>query len=113
SEARHTPGPWTVLPEELDRDYIRTRGTVLGGRYKIANVLQPSGRNLSKELRKREAEETRANVRLIAAAPKLLAALERLISNRHYFMTSHEDKGTCAQCGENFRHGVHYRVGES
>lgn len=76
SEARHTPGPWTALPEELDRDYIRIRGTVLGGRYKIANVLHPSGRNLSKELRKREAEETRANVRLIAAAPKLLEACE-------------------------------------
>lgn len=54
-----------------------------------------------------------AYAQLFKAAPKLLAALERLISNRHCFMTSHEDKDTCAQCGENFRHGVHYRVGES
>lgn len=80
SEAKHTPGPWTVLPKELDCDYIRIRGTVLGGRYKIANVLHPSGRNLSKELRKREVEETLANVRLIAAAPKLLEALEVIVA---------------------------------
>lgn len=76
SEAKHTPGPWTVLPEELDRDYIRIRGTVLGGRYKIANVLHPCVDDVSKSLRERELEETRANVRLIAAAPKLLEACE-------------------------------------
>ena len=91
SEAKHTPGPWTVLPEELDRDYIRIRGTVLGGRYKIANVLHPSGRNLSKELQKREAEETRANARLIAAAPKLLEACEALLDGLDdYWITTAE-----------------------
>ena len=66
----HTPGPWAVLPEEVDRDYIRVRGTRLGDRYKVANVLTPTGQGVPA----REAEETRANARLIAAAPELLEA---------------------------------------
>ncbi len=63
----HTPGPWEVLPEEVDREYIRVRGTNLGGRFKIANVINGApgfGAN-----------ETRANARLIAAAPGMLDAL--------------------------------------
>lgn len=68
---KHTPGPWTVLPEELDRDYIRVRGTQLGKRYKIANVPTPTNGV------EREAEETRANARLIAAAPELLEAIQK------------------------------------
>lgn len=69
---KHTPGPWTVLPEEVDRDYIRVRGTQIGMRYKIANVPTPTNGV------EREAEETRANARLIAAAPELLEALAEL-----------------------------------
>lgn len=71
---KHTPGPWTVLPEEVDRDYIRVRGTRLGERYKVANVPTVTGRGVPA----READETRANARLIAAAPELLEALEVL-----------------------------------
>lgn len=73
-KALHTRGPWTTQPEEVDRSYIRVRGTQLGGRYKVANVLTPvyEGSHM------REAEETRANARLIAAAPNLLMALEML-----------------------------------
>ena len=41
SEARFTKGPWRTLPEEVDKSYVRVRGTVLGGRYKIANVETP------------------------------------------------------------------------
>ena len=37
--AAHTPGPWQLLPEEAGKDYLRIRGTQLGGRYKVANVL--------------------------------------------------------------------------
>jgi hypothetical protein len=61
-----------MLPEECDKPYIRIRGTRLGGRYKIANVLTPTYDGLHQ----REAEETRANARLIAAAPDLLEALK-------------------------------------
>ena len=68
----HTPGPWLLLPEEVDKPYIRVRGTHLGGRYKIANVVTPIYENIHE----REAQETRANARLIAAAPELLEALQ-------------------------------------
>jgi hypothetical protein len=67
----HTRGPWKVLPEEVDKPYIRIRGTVLGGRYRVANVLTP----IYDGVHEREAVETRANARLIAAAPELLDSL--------------------------------------
>lgn len=79
----HTPGPWNLLPEECDRPYVRVRGTVPGGRFKIANVLTPAYEGVHE----REAKETRANARLIAAAPELLAALKLML------------KGTDEDCG--------------
>lgn len=69
----HTPGPWRVLPEEADKPYIRVRGTRLGCRYKVANVLTL----VYDGVHEREARETLANARLIAAAPTLLAACRR------------------------------------
>lgn len=69
---KHTPGPWKMLPEECDRPYIRIRGTSIGDRYKIANVLTP----IYDGVHQREADETRANARLIASAPDLLEALQ-------------------------------------
>ena len=59
------------MPEEVDRPYIRVRGTELGSRYKVANVPTPVYDGVDA----REARETRANARLIAAAPELLEAL--------------------------------------
>lgn len=73
--AKHTPGPWRILPEECDKPYIRIRGDNLGMRYKVANVLTPVYAGVSD----REAVETRANARLIAAAPDMLALLQELI----------------------------------
>ena len=75
----HTAGPWQALPEECDKPYIRVRGTALGGRYKIANVMTPTYDGVHP----REAEETRRNAQLIAAAPELLAALEGLLRAVH------------------------------
>lgn len=73
--AKHTPGPWEVLPIELDRDYIRIRGTQLGMRFKIANVIHPQyGATVGDIIRSTDAKESMANARLIAAAPELLAA---------------------------------------
>ena len=66
-EMKPTPGPWTVLPEEDDRDYIRIRGVRLGERYKIANVHMPKLMTTD-SLREREDAESRANARLIAEA---------------------------------------------
>jgi hypothetical protein len=70
----HTKGPWAVLQEESDKPYIRVRGTVLGGRYKVANVLSVTYEGAAD----REAQETRANAYLIAAAPAMLEALRRI-----------------------------------
>lgn len=39
--AERSHGPWEVRPKENSRDYLRVRGTILGGRFKIANVCQP------------------------------------------------------------------------
>lgn len=69
---KHTPGPWEAQPEEAHRDYIRIRGTQLGLRYKVANVLCPMYPGVADA----ELLETRANARLIAAAPELLEALK-------------------------------------
>jgi hypothetical protein len=74
---KHTEGPWQLLPEECDKPYIRIRGTKLGGRYKIANVLTPIHPGVHED----EADETRANARLIAAAPDLLNALVMVLDD--------------------------------
>ena len=71
-KTQHTKGQWSILPEECDKPYIRIRGNRLGGRYKIANVVTPIYDGGGSQ----EAEETRANARLIAAAPELLEALQ-------------------------------------
>jgi hypothetical protein len=81
---KHTHGPWQVMPEECDRQYIRIRGTVLGGRYKVANVLTP----VYADVHPREADETRANARLIAAAPDLLEALKSLVEDTTRYIPS-------------------------
>ena len=72
TQFKGTPGPWEIKPEEVDRPYIRIRGTRLGGRFKVANVLSPNYDGVHH----READETRANAQLIAAAPELLEALQ-------------------------------------
>ena len=74
---KHTPGPWNTLPEEVDKTYIRVRGTRLGCRYKVANVMTPD----YVCVHPREAEETRANARLIAAAPCMYSLLEIMAEN--------------------------------
>ena len=75
-QSSFTPGPWTLLPEEADKDYLRIRGTRLGGRYKVANVHHIRFEGVHAVVRERDDAETLANARLIAAAPELLAALQ-------------------------------------
>lgn len=75
TKAKHTPGPWRVLPAESDKDYLRVRGTQLGCRYKIANIHQVRIDGMSDSFRQHDDAESKANARLIAAAPELLDAL--------------------------------------
>ena len=72
---KHTPGPWRVLPAESDKDYLRVRGTQLGCRYKIANIHQVRIDGVSDSFRQHDDAESKANARLIAAAPEMLDAL--------------------------------------
>lgn len=75
SDKTFTPGPWIVMPEESENSYVRIRGSLLGERYKIANVLTP----VYPGAEATEGEETQANARLIAAAPELYSALQEII----------------------------------
>ena len=75
AQAGHTPGPWTLLPEEADKDYLRIRGTRLGGRYKVANVHHIRYEGVHAVVRERDDAESMANARLIAAAPDLVFQL--------------------------------------
>ncbi len=73
--SKHTPGPWQVLPEEMGKSYLRVRGTLPGLRYKIADVRHVEYEGASET----EVQMTKANARLIAAAPELLYALEHIL----------------------------------
>ena len=75
NEFKGTLGPWIMLQEEVDKPYIRIRGTRLGGRFKVANVLTP----VYEGVHEREAKETRANAHLISTSPRLLSALQNLV----------------------------------
>jgi len=72
---KYTKGPWQVLPEEMGKRYLRVRGTQLGLRYKIADVRHVEYEGAPET----EVQITKANARLIAAAPELLEALQRLV----------------------------------
>jgi hypothetical protein len=74
--SKHTKGPWTLLPAESDKDYLRIRGTQLGGRYKVANVHQWRYEGMPDSIRQHDDAESMANARLIAAAPEMLEALK-------------------------------------
>lgn len=65
---KHTEGPWTIIGESL-RDY---EGSEIGTGDKIVavTVTEECGES---------GEEERANARLIAASPRLLDALEKLV----------------------------------
>jgi len=67
---KHTPGPWTMHPRFDDGAEVRAIAPVAW--CGVATTVGSSG---SQSI---DAAEARANARLIAAAPDLLAALERL-----------------------------------
>jgi len=71
-----TASPWESKPEEVDKAYIRVRGTVPRSRHKICNVITPFYEGVNE----REAIETRANAKLIAASPEMLESFFFIIA---------------------------------
>jgi len=70
TEAQHTPGPWPLSETGDGKRYVIGEGLVSGPKgYEVAEVYSDDC----------DPAEAIANARLIAAAPDLLAALERLV----------------------------------
>jgi hypothetical protein len=93
SDTKFTKGPWEVLAEEPQKGYLRVRATIPGARYKIANVHAIAhyrdGIDYA-ELNSREAKETLANARLIAAAPELFEAVSIIAGKANDLLFSGE-----------------------
>lgn len=82
SEAKFTKGEWEILPIEDDKEYIRIRGTLLGSKHKIANVVDLKAHYSNADWCKRDRAESMANAQLIVAAPKMYKFLDDLASGR-------------------------------
>jgi hypothetical protein len=82
---KFTKGGWQIMPIEDDKEYIRIRGTVLGGRFKIANICRPKFyHETTDSLCLRENEESIANANLIAAAPEMYEVLKKLVAHYNF-----------------------------
>lgn len=68
--AKHTPGPWRVMPDSLGTIETVTGTIAVGQTFDIVSPLV-DGKH----------EERMANARLIAAAPRLLDALEKILAH--------------------------------
>jgi regulation of enolase protein 1 (concanavalin A-like superfamily) len=87
---KFSKGEWAIMPIEQDKEYIRIRGAVLGGKFKIANVSDLKNHHEDgKKWCEFDRAEPMANAHLIAAAPEMYSAL-RLISDLSILS---EDKG--------------------
>lgn len=71
SEAKHTPGPWVVAPYGNASLEIQGATDSVGRCYQVA-IIKDHGDGPDFPI------PIRANAKLIAAAPELLAALKRL-----------------------------------
>jgi hypothetical protein len=80
SESKHTPGPWTV-------DWSDDGPLIYTGDLLIASV---SGSTEHIEVPGLDEQTTEANASLMAAAPDLLAALERVLEHGEPLNLYHE-----------------------
>jgi len=69
----HTAGPWTVGPE----DWLISQSSGMG--YRNFPVRAPEGFDIAMVYSDEDDDEQAANVRLIAAAPELYAALQEAV----------------------------------
>lgn len=78
--AKHTPGPWHAYPADYQREHA---GDLLPifvvGPREFHTVAQVRAGNEDDDL----PTQTRANARLIAAAPDMLAALRRIVQRAY------------------------------
>lgn len=85
-----TPGQWVVNEPEEGKPYYTVRGTMLGTRFKIANVLFVEDSRLTPLLQQREKDEALANARLIVNAKDLYAKAKQLSQNSVAYATGIE-----------------------
>lgn len=87
--SKHTPGPWTMHPRFADGAEVRSLAQVAwcGSACEISK----SGGQII------DAAEARANARLIAAAPDLLAACEMALLDMRYYATVHGESITAIE----------------
>lgn len=81
NQTTFTPGPWRVDPSDA-HEVLDESGELLATAYPMGN---------------RDEEVTRANARLMAAAPDMLRALQSLQSNLE---TGHCTTKKCGDCGQ-------------
>ena len=86
---KHTPGPWTMHPRFDDGAEVRAIAPVAW--CGVATTVGSSGDQSI------DAAEARANARLIAAAPDLLAALHHISLASQNSMSSKEECGRIAR----------------
>ncbi|MEN6384599.1 MAG: hypothetical protein ABFD79_05320 [Phycisphaerales bacterium] len=76
TNTKHTPAPWNVgstcMPKSVDSNYLIHSANSIS----IAEVYKPNDKFRCREY---NADVSRANARLIAAAPELLQALEEIL----------------------------------
>lgn len=98
--SKHTALPWMTKPEEPGTNYIRIRGTALGSRYKIANVLTLD-ESYPLDMYELEHEETRANAEFIVRAcnahDELTAQRDDLLEHSRYILRCLEGDVTITQ----------------
>ena len=76
-----TPGRWEVVEPEEGKPYYKIRGTQLGCRFKIANVLFVEDTGLGEALQKRQKDEALANANLIVASKELYDHMRALLES--------------------------------
>lgn len=85
SKPKHTPGPWVVDPDSPND--ISPADDLGLGIANVSNVDNIDGRWLF-------GDESKANAKLIAAAPDMIAALERAALQFRFYEQAHREKGT-------------------